>query len=120
MLAALAEIRRVSECLTTSGIPPEGSNFWIPVDLTDEIRALDTRYNSGLPDTPATYVVAEDFWPLLVKASADDVAAAAARCCASDPACHDDCVRRLRRLIDLAREWNRSSSVVGLYYQINE
>jgi hypothetical protein len=27
-------------------------------------------------------------------------------------------IRRLRRLVELAQDWNRSSSVVGLFYQI--
>lgn len=123
LLHALADTRRVDprDCLSADDMPLEGSNFWIPVDLTDEIRALDTRYDSSKPDTPATYVVSEVFWPLLVKALPADLHHAAARYCAdTGMACIEDGSTRLQRLVELARDWNRSSSVVGLYYQISE
>lgn len=121
LLRALAEVRSIEyhDCLSAGDLPLEGSNFWIPVDLTDEIRALDTRYDSSKPDTPATYVVSEPFWMMLVKASPIDVRAAAALYCnESGMACVEESAGRLQQLVELARDWNRSSSVVGLYYQI--
>ena len=121
MLRALAEIRAAADCLDDRSMPLVGSNYWIPVDITDEIRALDTRYDSAAPDTPATFVVDERFWPLLVKASADEIQAAVVKYCeTADEACLKDSEERLKRLVDLSRDWNRSSSVVGLYYQVAE
>src|SRR5690606_33570165 len=40
LLEQLAEVRAVQpeECLNPENLPLEGSNFWIPADLTDEIR----------------------------------------------------------------------------------
>ena len=121
LLRALAAARSVEpdDFLGPGSLPMEGSNFWIPVDLTDEIRALDARYDSSKPDTPAAYVVSEDFWPLLVKATPADVETAVAQFC--EQTGYDgeaDCESLLRRLIEVARDWNRSSSVVGLYYQV--
>ncbi|MBZ0302198.1 MAG: hypothetical protein K8J31_20785 [Anaerolineae bacterium] len=123
LLRALAEVRMVNqdECLSDGSLPLEGSNFWIPIDLTDEVRALDARYDSSKPNTPATYVVAESFWSLLVKASDEEVRAAAAAFCGdAGMACVEDCTQRLQQMADLARDWNRSSSVVGLYYQVSD
>ncbi len=121
LLHALAQVRKVDhrEYLNAGNLPLEGSNFWIPVDLTDEIRALDTRYDGSQPDTPATYVVSEAFWTLLVKASSAHIQEAASLYCEDrGSACVDDCTLRLQALAELARDWNRSSSVVGLFYQI--
>ena len=106
------------DCFGSGNQPLEGSGFWIPVDLTDEIRALDSRYDSGQPDTPATYVIAETFWPLLVKATIEEARAVAVSYCGEDGStCVESCTARLWQLVELARDWNRSSSVVGLYYQ---
>lgn len=120
LLRALAMIRSVTpgDFMNEDHAPLAGSNFWIPVDLTDEVRALDTRYDSSQPDTPSAYVISESFWPLLVKATPADLQAAAmAYCEGANPSCMDDCLMRLRQLAELAHDWNRSSSVVGLYYQ---
>lgn len=119
LLKAVADTRSVeiARCLSADDRPVEGSNYWIPVDLTDEIRSLDVRYESARPDTPAAYVVGDDFWLLLVKATEDEIDSAASRDC-SDPACADLSHRLLQQLVGLARDWNRTSSVVGLYYQV--
>ena len=118
LLRRLAEIRAEMDCLDSEALPLAGSNYWIPIDLTDEIRSLDARYDSALPDTPSAYVVADEFWPLLVKATPDEVLAVAAQHCQEDvSSCIDDCRQRLNQLIELAHNWNRISSVVGLYYQ---
>jgi hypothetical protein len=118
LLRTLAEVCAEAYCLTADDVPVEGSSFWIPVDLTDEIRALDERYDSAEAETPATYVVADDFWNFLVKAEAQDIQAAAAQyCTAHEGLCVADGVAQLTNLVTLARDWNRSSSVVGLYYQ---
>ena len=119
LLDAVANIRSVemSRCLSENNMPVEGSNYWIPVDLTDEIRSLDSRYKSAQVDTPAAYVVSDDFWHFLVKATEDEIENAASRDC-DDPACVKEGRMRLKQLVELARGWNRSSSVVGLYYQV--
>ena len=107
LLYSLADARTVepNDFLGVGNLPLEGSNFWIPVDLTDEIRGLDARYDSSKPDTPAAYVISEGFWPLLVKATPADVRAAVARYCAEvGEGCEDECQARLRRLIELARD----------------
>jgi hypothetical protein len=127
LLRALADTRSVDlgDCLNSVNEPLEGSNFWIPVDLTDEIRSLDSRYDSGSVDTPAAYVIAEPFWTLLVKASAQDIQEAITHYVrASDTARADvlfvHAQQQLMQLIEVAHDWNRSSSVVGLYYQIDD
>ena len=119
LIKKLAEIRTVEpeRCLDESDQPLVGSDYWIPVDLTDEIRALDDRYQSFKPDLPATYVVSDDFWPLLVKATNEEINRVVEAYC-EDSTCADDCTMRLKKLVDVARDWNRSSSVVGLYYQL--
>jgi hypothetical protein len=121
LLGRLADVRAETDCLDSAALPLAGSNYWIPIDLTDEIRSLDARYDSTLPDTPAAYVIADEFWPLLVKASSDEVNAVAAQYCMEDVStCIEDCTRRLNQLIELAHNWNRTSSVVGLYYQTED
>lgn len=122
MLRALAQVRQidVDRCLNTHSLPLMGGEEWVPSDLTDEIRALDGRYEADQPGTPATYVVADDFWALLVKASPEDVEQAAARYCngrADEQAAV--CNQQLNTLVEVARAWNRSPSVVGLCYQVD-
>lgn len=120
LLHALADVRSftLSTCFNEDHSPLEGSNSWIPIDLVDEIRSMDGRYKIDEVNTPATYVISDDFWPLLVKAQSEDVDRAAARYCEENPAqMVGDCVRRLNSMAELARAWNRSPSVVGLYYQ---
>jgi hypothetical protein len=127
LLRALSDVRAPgsNDYLNQANQPLEGSSFWIPVDLTDEIRALDSRYQGDRADTPATYVINETFWPLLVKSTAQDIQAAAARY-VHDSKLPDTDVheahsqRQLWRLVELAHDWNRSSSVVGLYYQVED
>lgn len=121
LLRALAIVRSfaLSSCFNDDDSPLEGSNTWIPIDLVDEIRSMDGRYKIDEVNTPATYVISDDFWPLLVKAQPDDVDRAAALYCHENPAqTAGDCMQRLNDLAELARTWNRSPSVVGLYYQI--
>ena len=127
LLRALADARSIesADCLNSANQPLEGSNFWIPVDLTDEIRSLDSRYDGGSADTPAAYVIAESFWPLLVKSTSEEIGAATTQYLtqyigSTDPVYADRCAAELWRLVELARDWNRSSSVVGLYYQIED
>jgi hypothetical protein len=121
LLTTLAEIRAVDpeECLGMDNLPLAGSTFWIPVDLTDEIRALDARYDSGRPDTPAAYVVAEPFWMFMAKVTPADVVAAATRYTAGSARPPiEEIAADLQRLVDVACDWNRISSVVGLCYQV--
>jgi hypothetical protein len=123
LLRALADVRSTesADYLNGANQPLEGSNFWIPVDLTDEIRSLDSRYQSDHADTPAAYVIAETFWPLLVKSTPEDIGAAVAHYLGSTHRVYEErCAAELRRLVELAQDWNRSSSVVGLYYQIED
>lgn len=110
-----------AECFGERTLPAPGSNFWIPAELTDEVRALNARYRAEEPDTPAACVVAEDFWVLLHKAEPDTITSAVNRYCAhtqNEP--YADTVERLSALIELARLWHRSPSVVGIYYQEQE
>ena len=120
LLKAMADVRAVEagRCLSEENLPVEGSSYWIPVDLTDEIRSLDTRYQGAKPDTPAAFVVSDDFWLLLVKATEDEIETAAQQDC-FDPACVRQNRVQLQQLVRLAQDWNRSSSVVGLYYQVD-
>lgn len=127
LLRALADGRttEAGEYLNSSNEPLEGSNFWIPVDLTDEIRSLDSRYDSARVETPAAYVISEAFWPLLVKSTSEEIGQAAARYMTTaigdaSPVYTERCAAQLWHLVELARDWNRSSSVVGLYYQIDD
>ncbi|NWG17789.1 MAG: hypothetical protein HXY41_14270 [Chloroflexi bacterium] len=117
LLLALAEARRLdaADYLDDLHLPRPGSPDWIPADITDEIRSLDGRYDAAEPGTPAAYVIADSFWTLLVKAETADLEAAA-RCQDETPAA--DARRQLAELVEVARAWNRSPSVVGLCYQI--
>ncbi|MBI5671236.1 MAG: hypothetical protein HZC41_24835 [Chloroflexi bacterium] len=110
-LRALADARRVKadDYLDARALPQPGSPDWIPADITDEIRGLDSRYRAAEPGTPAAYVIADLFWPLLVKAEEADITAAVQN--SGDR-------RQLMALVEVARVWNRSPSVVGLCYQI--
>jgi hypothetical protein len=120
LLRALASARSValSSCFNEDHSPLEGSNTWIPVDLIDEIRSMDGRYKIDEVNTPAAYVISDDFWPLLVKSQPEDVNQAATLYCQEMPSeIIGDCTRKLNELAELARAWNRSPSVVGLYYQ---
>jgi hypothetical protein len=122
MLRLLVQVRglETSDCLRKDALPSVGSEEWIPADLTDEIRALDGRYDSAQPDTPATYVVADRFWEFLVKATPEDIDRTTALYCTGavdeQPSL---CSQGLTSLVDVARAWNRSPSVVGLCYQVD-
>lgn len=122
LLQALSVIRAINteEYFRPDGEPKEGSDYWIPVDLTDEVRALDTRYDSSAANTPAAYVVDEGFWHLLLKADSNEIDATVWHYCQMDQAASEDCAERLRQLVSVAHNWYRSPSVVGLYYQGSE
>lgn len=113
LLRSLARARQAEtgDYLDQHGLPQSGSPDWIPADITDEIRGLDTRYNAAEPGTPAAYVIADSFWSLPVKANA------AALDTEPEPDDYNQ-HQRLITLIEVARTWNRSPSVVGLCYQI--
>ncbi len=121
LLAHLAEVRAMQphECLNTQHLPLEGSDFWIPADMTDEIRALDERYDAVQPGTPATYVIADEFWDLLVKATPEEIESVSQKQTIQQLSASHDCAEKLNTLVELAITWNRSPSVVGLYYQID-
>ncbi len=115
-LAALALARDLpsGECLGADSLPLAGMPDWIPASITDEIRSLDERYDPAQPGAPAAYVVGEEFWPLLIKATSQEVDAAAERAGAGNRTA----VRQtLQTLVNLAQTWYRSPSVVGLCYQ---
>ncbi len=118
LLRALAEVRQLAAeaYLDIYALPRQGSPDWIPAEITDEIRCLDTRYQPDEPGTPSAYVIADTFWPLLVKAEGSDLAAAARRASGSLPP--EACREQLERLLEVAQMWNRSPSVVGLCYQV--
>jgi len=120
-LRALARIRQMATdpCLGTDSLPPQGSPEWIPADITDEIRGLDERYDPTVAGLPATYVVADLFWPLLVKATDAELDATARAACAADDTASVNAYRNgLDTLGQVAYAWNRSPSVVGLCYQV--
>jgi hypothetical protein len=122
LLQAVARVRQVvpENCLDADLLPRPGSPEWIPADITDEIRGLDERYDSAEPGLPATYVVADQFWPLLVKATPQEFDESARLCCSSDDAiCFDPNRQALEVLGQVAYAWNRSPSVVGLCYQVS-
>ncbi len=122
-LQLLARVRHVNNIdpLDSSNLPAEGSPEWIPLNITDEIRSLDDRYDTAEPGAPATYVVADDFWSLLLKAVPEDVEAVAQLALESSDAAFCQALREaLNDLITLAHTWYRSPSVVGLAYQQKE
>jgi hypothetical protein len=122
-LQLLARVRRFEggNILDSAHLPAEGSPEWIPLNITDEIRSLDDRYDSAEPGAPATYVVAEEFWPLLLKAAPEDVDSAAQLAMESSEPTFCEAVRdALNELTTLAHTWYRSPSVVGLAYQQKE
>jgi hypothetical protein len=121
LLRALANRQAVGvdSYLDEDGLPRQGSPDWIPADITDEIRSLDARYHSAEPGAPAAYVIADSFWPLLVKAEAAEIEAAAQQC-ADTVTQQKRCCQELTALVKLARIWNHSPSVVCLCYQLEE
>ncbi|MEZ4669066.1 MAG: hypothetical protein R3E39_14260 [Anaerolineae bacterium] len=122
-LHSLAQARRCqpADYLSRTNLPDEGGAEWIPADITDEIRGLDGRYNPEEPGAPATFVVSDDFWPLLTKAEPDDISAAVNMGCDdNETECRELMKGRLEKLIELAHDWYRSPSVVGLCYLVND
>jgi hypothetical protein len=123
ILGALARVRQMDadQVLDDNQLPPHGSPEWIPSDITDEIRSLDERYDPAEAGLPATYVISDQFWPLLVKATPDEIEAAAKVCCAISSFTDEAHNRQaLTALSEVAIAWNRSPSVVGLCYQAAE
>jgi hypothetical protein len=123
VLGALARIRQIEldQCLDADQLPRHGSPEWIPADITDEIRALDERYNPVEVGLPATYVISDQFWPLLVKALPTEFEKAAQLCCSGDdPNCSEKSQQVLAAMSEVAFTWNRSPSVVGLCYQVTD
>lgn len=121
LLRCLTEVRHIDpeHCLDPEMLPGPGSPEWIPADITDEIRSLDARYEQSEPGLPATYIIADRFWTLLVKASSEELDAAAQLCCRDgDAACLDANRQSAEALAQVAFAWNRSPSVVGLCYQV--
>lgn len=119
-LQFLARVRNFDsrQVLDASHLPAQGSPEWIPMNITDEIRGLDDRYEAAEPGAPATYVVAEEFWPLLTKALPEDVDAAVQLAMEVTDAEFCQVMRNaLTELMALAHTWYRSPSVVGLSYQ---
>lgn len=118
LLRALTRTRRLDadDYLDVYALPRQGSPDWIPADITDEVRSLDTRYQPTEPATPAAYVIADPFWSLLVKADNSDLDAAARL--VSGAAAPESCRQQLDRLLEVAQMWHRSPSVVGLCYQV--
>ncbi len=117
-LLALSRAVNPEDCLRGDNLPLEGSTFWIPVDLTDEIRGLDSDYDSAEPGTPAAYVIADAFWDLLVKATPQEIQSAAQHYHQQNPQFSvGENARQLDMLAQISQVWSRSPSVVGLYYQ---
>ena len=118
---ALATIRDAEEHLTHYGLPIAGAEEWIPAEITDEIRSLDSRYSIHEPGTPAAYVVDEPFWVMVVKASAQDIDSAIDRCLpqSNSQSDADDLRAICASLSEVAQTWTRSPSVVGLCYQVD-
>jgi len=120
-LQTLARVRSMEpdEHLGADTLPLQGSQEWIPFNITDEIRSLDKRYNPVEPGAPAAYVVADEFWQLFVKVAPADLEETVRIQCASNSQEHADALRPLlNTLSEVAYTWNRSPSVVGLCYQI--
>lgn len=118
---ACARQCRAADFLNHANWPEQGAEEWIPADITDEIRDLDGRYDPAQPGAPATFVIADDFWPLLTKAVPEDIEMAAQLGCVEGEAdCGEALRRRLGSLVGLAHTWYRSPSVVGLCYQVHD
>ncbi|MCB9450485.1 MAG: hypothetical protein H6672_03550 [Anaerolineaceae bacterium] len=121
LLQTLAQARQIeaSRYLGADALPVSAGEDWIPADLTDDIRSLDTRYQSDQPGTPAAYVIAEDFWTLLTKTDDAVIQVAAEMFCkAGESGCREQCERQFQEMVAVARTWYRSPSVVGLCYQV--
>lgn len=119
-LLALERDINPEDCLRSDNLPLEGSTFWIPVDLTDEIRGLDSGYDSAEPGTPAAYVIADAFWDLLFKASPEEIQSAAQHYNQQNPRFSaEENAHQLHMLAQISQVWSRSPSVVGLYYQMS-
>jgi hypothetical protein len=121
LLHHLAHVRNFApeQCLDSDRLPHQGSPEWIPADITDEIRNLDERYNQTEPGLPATYIIADRFWALFVKASPEELEESVRLACADgDTACLQSNRRAIEALNQVAFAWNRSPSVVGLCYQV--
>lgn len=116
LLGELNRLRGIEDSLDRHNLPLPGSQDWIPPDITDDIRGLDDRYDSSQAGAPATYVIAEPFWTLLVKATPQELDAAAGL------EAEDWAEKRgaLAQMVDASQMWSRSPSVVGLCYQREE
>ncbi|MCA0456439.1 MAG: hypothetical protein LCI00_20870 [Chloroflexi bacterium] len=118
-LQLLARVRQfeTADRLDAGNLPAEGSPEWIPLTITDEIRALDDRYDAAEPGSPSTYVVAEDFWSLLLKAEPEHIEGVTRLALEMSDAAFCSALRNsLHDLIALAHTWYRSPSLVGLCY----
>jgi hypothetical protein len=113
LLGELNRLRGIEDSLDKHNLPLPGSQDWIPPDITDDIRGLDRRYDSSQPGAPATYVIAEPFWTLLVKATPQELDAAAGLHVTNWSEKRD----ALAQMVDVSQMWSRSPSVVGLCYQ---
>lgn len=122
LLRTLAQAKHseIRSWLNADTLPLIGAEDWIPADLVDSIRSLDCRYHSDTPGTPATYVIADEFWPLLIKADEETIDKAVRAYCEGHPrACREAGLQQFQAMIATAQMWYRSPSVVGLCYQIN-
>jgi hypothetical protein len=113
LLGELNRLRGLDNSLDANNLPRPGSQDWIPPDITDDIRCLDDRYDSSQPGAPATYVIAEPFWTLLVKATPQELDAAAGM----ESETWKGKREALSQMVDASQMWSRSPSVVGLCYQ---
>jgi len=123
MLDALAKVRDlpIGDFLDANHLPRPGAAEWIPAEITDEIRGLDERYEAAEPGTPATYVVSDDFWTTLVKTGKAEIDQTASRFDPEEAASSvEGCRQQLAGLVEVAQVWNRSPSVVGLCYQVED
>lgn len=123
ILRTLADVRAVSQadCLNAHSLPPEGSPEWIPAEITDEIRALDTRYLPDEPGLPSAYVIGDAFWSLFIKITPEEIEKTVELYCQSlADDCRDSVHQTLTALVEVASMWQRSPSVVGLCYQISD
>jgi hypothetical protein len=120
-LKTLAQVRSMepSDHLGKDALPLQGSQEWIPFNITDEIRGLDRRYNPVEPGAPAAYVVADAFWQLLAKVTPAELEETIRVQCESNAREAAEVLRPLLNgLNEVAYTWHRSPSVVGLCYQI--